>query len=146
MNNRGIMNVFSNCFRIIFHIYFIIIPHIEIKMHSASSRFNGITLYTAMVLAIMCAVNFFHGYYIYEPKVDVNFEIKSLVNFVGTPQWDQASFKYSLNAGILIDIKICLPCIHGISNNCLCILSSSGMIPKQTYFETYKVNKQNYYQ
>jgi hypothetical protein len=28
----------------------------------------------------------------------------------------------------------------------LCILSSSGMIPKQTYFETYKVNKQNYYQ
>lgn len=104
-------------------------------MHSASSRFNGITLYTALVLAAMCAINFFHGYYIYEPKVDVSFEIKNLVNFVSTPQWEQASFKYSLNAGIARHIKIYLPCIPGTSNNCLYILSSNGMTPKQTYFK-----------
>ena len=100
-------------------------------MHSASSRFNGITLYTAMILAAMCFVNFIHGRYIYEPKVDVNFEIKSLVNFVSTPQWEQASFKYNLNAGISAFIKIYLPYILGISNSSLYISSSNGMIPKQ---------------
>ena len=103
----------------------------QIIMHSASSRFNGITLYTAMVLAAMCFVNFIHGRYIYEPKVDVNFEIKSLVNFVSTPQWEQASFKYNLNAGISAFMKIYLPYILGISNSSLYISSSNGMIPKQ---------------
>ena len=110
-------------------------------MHSASSRFNGITLYTAMVLAAMSLVNFIHGYYIYEPNVDVNFEIKSLVNFVSTPQWEQASFKYNLNAGKAITIKIYLPCILGISNSCLYMSSSNGSIQKQTYFVNEIVNK-----
>jgi hypothetical protein len=40
-------------------------------MHSASARFNTITLFTASVLAIMALVNFAHGYYIFNPKVDV---------------------------------------------------------------------------
>lgn len=56
-------------------------------MHSASSRFNSITLYTAVVLAIMCLVNFAHGYFIFNPKVDAKFEINSVANFVDTKQW-----------------------------------------------------------
>jgi hypothetical protein len=69
-------------------------------MHSASSRFNGITLYTAMVLGFMCLLNFAHGYLIYNPTLDhVHFQINAITNFIDTRPWEQASFKYTLNAG-----------------------------------------------
>lgn len=42
-------------------------------MHSASSRFNSITLYAGLVMAIMCAINYVHGRYLYNPNVDVKF-------------------------------------------------------------------------
>lgn len=71
-------------------------------MHSASSRFNGITLFTGMVLGVMCAINFFHGYYIYTPEAAVSFEISGLTNFIKTSNWDQASFKYSMTAGTFL--------------------------------------------
>lgn len=70
-------------------------------MHSASSRFNGITLYTSLVLAVMCLVNFTHGYLIYNPKADVAFDVKAITNFIDTKLWEQVSFKYSLNAGTI---------------------------------------------
>jgi hypothetical protein len=31
-------------------------------MHSASTRFNGITLFTFTVLGVMCVLNFAQGY------------------------------------------------------------------------------------
>ena len=67
-------------------------------MHSASSRFNTISLFTAMVLAVACVVNFFHGYHLYQPKAEVEMGIDSIINFIKTPHWDQVSFKYSLDA------------------------------------------------
>jgi len=42
-------------------------------MHSASSRFNSITLYAGLIMAIMCALNYAHGRYLYTPNVDVKF-------------------------------------------------------------------------
>jgi len=83
-------------------------------MHSASSRFNGITLFTGLVLALMCAVNYFHGVYLYNPQVDVSFEINSCTNFVKTYNWDQASFKYSMLVGTFLFTKTCPNCILGI--------------------------------
>lgn len=68
-------------------------------MHSASSRFNSVTLYTAMVLAVMAAINFAHGYYLYSPKVDVQMSINEPSNFMDTKLWEQAAFKFSLYAG-----------------------------------------------
>ena len=68
-------------------------------MHSASSRFNSVTLFTASVLAVMSMVNFAHGYYIFNPKVDVVLQIKEPTNFVDTRFWDQAAFRYNLYAG-----------------------------------------------
>jgi len=44
-------------------------------------------------------VNFAHGYYIFNPKVDVVLEIKEPTNFVDTRFWDQAAFRYNLYAG-----------------------------------------------
>jgi dolichyl-phosphate-mannose--protein O-mannosyl transferase len=68
-------------------------------MHSASARFNNITLFTAVVLAVMSLINFTHGYLIYTPNVDVHFNINNLSNFMNTKPWEQAAFKYSLQAG-----------------------------------------------
>lgn len=68
-------------------------------MHSASSRFNAVMLFTASVLAAMCAVNFAHGYLVYSPAVDVRFELSDPTNFVDTKNWEQAAFKFSLFAG-----------------------------------------------
>ena len=65
-------------------------------MHSASSRFNSIFMFSLTVLAIMCGINFFHGYYLYQPKPDVNFTITSIPNFMNTKLWDQLSFRYNL--------------------------------------------------
>lgn len=42
-------------------------------MHSASSRFNSITLYAGLLLAILCAINYAHGRYIYNPQPDIKF-------------------------------------------------------------------------
>lgn len=67
-------------------------------MHSASSRFNGITLFTCLVLAIMCGVNYFHGSYIYTPEAEVSFQIDNITNFIKTVNWDQVSLKYSMTA------------------------------------------------
>jgi hypothetical protein len=47
----------------------------------------------------MSLINFGHGYVIYNPKIDVEFSIKTLSNFIDTKQWEQAAFKYSLLAG-----------------------------------------------
>lgn len=69
-------------------------------MHSASSRFNGITLYTTMVLAAMCLLNFAHGYLLYSPSAQVALEVKAVTNFIDTKLWEQASFKYSLHADL----------------------------------------------
>lgn len=67
-------------------------------MHSASSRFNSITLFAGLVMAIMCTVNFFHGRLIYDPKPDIKFEITQLPNFIKTQQWEQAAFRYNMFA------------------------------------------------
>jgi len=51
----------------------------------------------------MCLLNFFQGYLLFNPKDSVkSLEITQLTNFISTAKWDQASFKYSLNAGTLV--------------------------------------------
>lgn len=47
----------------------------------------------------MCLVNFTHGYLLYTPNAQVQLEVKAVTNFIDTKLWEQASFKYSLNAG-----------------------------------------------
>ena len=48
----------------------------------------------------MCLLNFLQAYLLFNPKDSVNsLEITQLTNFISTGKWDQASFKYSLNAG-----------------------------------------------
>jgi hypothetical protein len=42
-------------------------------MHSASTRFNGITLFTGTVLGVMCLVNFFQAYFTFYPNAQVGF-------------------------------------------------------------------------
>ena len=69
-------------------------------MHSASSRFNSITLYAGLIMAVMCLVNYFHGRLIYNPKPDIKFEITALPSFIPTVNWDQVSFRYNMHAGI----------------------------------------------
>lgn len=56
-------------------------------MHSASSRFNSITLYAGLIMAIMCMLNYFHGRMIYNPQPDIKFEITQLPNFMRTNNW-----------------------------------------------------------
>ena len=56
-------------------------------MHSASSRFNSITLYAGLVMAMMCMVNYFHGRLIYNPEPEIQFEITQLPNFIKTNNW-----------------------------------------------------------
>ena len=67
-------------------------------MHSASSRFNSITLYAGLVMAMMCMVNYFHGRLIYNPEPEIQFEITQLPNFIKTNNWEQASFRYNMFA------------------------------------------------
>ena len=67
-------------------------------MHSASSRFNSITLYGGLIMAMMCMVNYFHGRLIYKPEAEVVFEITQLPNFIRTNNWEQASFRYNMFA------------------------------------------------
>ena len=68
-------------------------------MHSASTRFNGITLFTFSVLAVMCLINFTEGYFLFNPRAEVEFKIDTIPNFINTTRWDQASLKYSMQAG-----------------------------------------------
>lgn len=100
-------------------------------MHSASSRFNGITLYTTMVLAAMCLINFTHGYLIYTPRAQVALEVKAVTNFIDTKLWEQASFKYSLNAGTHPLIKTSPHSTPGTSSSSTSTSSSSGPTPSR---------------
>lgn len=69
-------------------------------MHSAASRLNNVFFFTGIVLAIMAATNYFHGRYLYNSHVDVQFNITEVTNFVRTNVWEQASVKYSLDVSI----------------------------------------------
>ena len=95
-------------------------------MHSASSRFNGITLYTTLVLAAMCLLNFAHGYLIYTPKASVALDVKAVTNFIDTKLWEQASFKYSLAAGTIPDTQTSPRSTPGTSSSSTSTSSSSG--------------------
>ena len=53
----------------------------------------------------MCVLNFFQGYFEFNPKAEVNFNIDSVSNFISTSKWDQVSFKYSLNTSIYLIIR-----------------------------------------
>ena len=67
-------------------------------MHSASTRFNGITLFTFSILAVFCLMNFSQGYLEFQPNAEVDMKIEGVTNFISHPKWDQASLKYSLHA------------------------------------------------
>ena len=53
-------------------------------MHSASSRFNSITLCAGLLMAALCAINYFQGRLMCNPTAEVNFEIVSLPQFIAT--------------------------------------------------------------
>ena len=73
-------------------------------MHSASSRFNSVVVFTSTILAILCAINFAHGYYLVHPQLnnaEVRLTLRDPVPFVDTKQWEQAAFRFDLYAGTL---------------------------------------------
>lgn len=75
-------------------------------MHSASSRTNSILIYTGMVLAAMCILNYLHGVYLYEAKADVHFEVVGISTFTKTEiLGDGLLFHYNLEAGILQNMQ-----------------------------------------
>ena len=77
----------------------------------------------------MCVVNFLQGYLTFNPTDAVkSFEITQLTNFISTTKWDQASFKYSLNAGIYHHSQIFLNFTTGTSSNSMSILNVNGHI------------------
>ena len=98
-------------------------------MHSASSRFNSITLYAGLLMAAMCMVNFLHGRWMYNPQADVQFEITQLPSFIRTNNWDQASFRYNMHASTIFIIQICHLFTLGISSNFLSTLKYNSQIP-----------------
>jgi hypothetical protein len=100
-------------------------------MHSASSRFNSITLFTASVLAVMALVNFLHGYYVFNPKVDVVLNIRNPSNFVDTKFWDQAAIRYDLYAGRQAFTQTSPPFTRGTSSSSTRTSSSTGSTPTQ---------------
>ena len=67
-------------------------------MHSASSRFNSITLCAGLLMAALCAINYFQGRLMCNPTAEVNFEIVSLPQFIATNGGQVASFRYNMNA------------------------------------------------
>ena len=112
-------------------------------MHSASTRFNGITLFTFSVLGVLCLMNFAQGYFEFRPNAEVELQIESITNFVRQPKWDQASFKYSLRASTLPNTQICRRCTPGTSNNCSSTSKASGPIPSPTYNPSHSAHLQN---
>lgn len=98
-------------------------------MHSASTRFNSITLFSFTVLAVICVLNFFQGYLTFNSQHALkSFEITQLTNFISTNKWDQASFKYSLDAGTYRHSQIFPNFTTGISSNCMSMLNVNGII------------------
>ncbi len=71
-------------------------------MHSASSRFNAVVVFTAMILVLLCGINFGQGYFHVRQHLD-NLNVRLAVHkpnpFVDTKFWDQAAFRYDLYAG-----------------------------------------------
>lgn len=73
-------------------------------MHSASSRFNSVVVFTSTILVVLCAINFAHGYSLIHPQlnnVEVRLTLRDPVPFVDTKQWEQAAFRFDLFAGTL---------------------------------------------
>ena len=101
-------------------------------MHSASSRFNSITLYAGLIMAMMCMINYMHGRIIYTPEAEVRFEITQLPNFIKTNNWEQASFRYNMFASKFNLIQISALFTHGTSNSYLFMLKSSFLTQLQT--------------
>ena len=67
-------------------------------MHSASARFNSVTLYAGLILAVICAVNYAHARYTYNPQPEIQFEITETSNFIPTNKWEVATFRYNMHA------------------------------------------------
>lgn len=111
-------------------------------MHSASTRFNGITLFTCSVLAVMCLLNWTQSYLMFNPKTDPQLEITTMTNFINTSKWDQASFKYSLQAGNDLFTEISPLSTLGTSSSSLSTWKQSGPTQPPTYFLLYQVHEQ----
>lgn len=45
-------------------------------MHSLSSRFNTMFLFTATVLGAMCVLNMLSGWLLFKPQADIKFHVK----------------------------------------------------------------------
>jgi hypothetical protein len=101
-------------------------------------------LFTASVLAVMCMVNYTHGYLIYNPTVNAHLELKDPTNFVDTRNWEQAAFRYNLYAGTLSWMQIFPPSTRGTSSSSTRISSSSGSTPSTApYVKQYLVEEQD---
>ena len=71
-------------------------------MHSLSSRFNTVFLFTATVLGAMCALNALSGWLLFRPQAPIKFQVKHFEYFDQNPRfrWDEATFRFDIEANL----------------------------------------------
>jgi hypothetical protein len=113
-------------------------------MHSASSRFNSVVVFSSTILVLLCAINFAHGYYLVRPQLD-NVEVRLALRdphpFVDTRHWDQAAFRYDLYTGTPSLMQIYRRFTTGTSSSSSSSSSSSGLIPSPTYLPSHAAHQ-----